>query len=131
MPTCENCQKICILHDNNFCEACCKIIDKQMIPRSTSEWAKNQTSKPPICCYRVMSETYINIIYEVAYFQKENNMKDIFVCECPAWHYCWYNKNQQANQRTCKHIIAIRGLKTEQERIVSNSGKWLYKPSKI
>ena len=119
---CEHCKKPTTpLYDNNYCKKCCDIIDKQSIPKTMKEWCKNQTSKPPISYYSVHSESTVGVIYEIACF------KDTYVCTCPAWKMCYYNINKPYKQRTCKHIIAVRGEENERKRIT----EWSYKPAKV
>ena len=94
---------------------------------TTEQWKLRQTKKPPRTCYKVCSERCEHTVYEVDYCQSIN----AYHCTCPAFRYCSYNTEQYPNQRTCKHIIAVRGERAEYNRIVNdNNGQWLYKPSK-
>ena len=77
------------------------LIDKNSSVLSTSEWYKQQTSKPPNTCYYVKSDTTIDTIYTITYANETN----CYSCNCPAWSLCFYHINQSDNQRTCKHLI--------------------------
>ena len=98
-----------------------------MIPKTITEWEKHRTSDPPKNFYSVVSDRDNSKSYKITYSPISNAYK----CECKAWECCWYNINQQDNQKTCKHIIVIRGEKVEKQRITPNKGKWLYIPAKI
>ena len=121
---CDTCNKNEAIPNKYQCEQCSEIINIERIPKTTKQWAISTTSKPPLLYYCVKSETYDNHFYEVEYFKEIN----CFACDCPAWKY---KKCVRHNLRTCKHIIAIRGEKNEQDRIHKNGGKWIYKPAKI
>lgn len=41
------------------------------------------------------------------------NVGGVFSCSCPAWR----NQGRPAHQRSCKHIIALRGQQAEKERL--------------
>ena len=97
-----------------------------MIPKTITEWEKQRTSEPPKHFYCVISDSNKNISYKITYSSSSN----AYQCECKAWECCWYNINQEQNQRTCKHILAIRGENEEKQRITKNNGKWLYKRAK-
>ena len=100
------------------------LIDINTSVLSAVEWSKQQTIDPPNKCYYVQSET--DTVYTITY----GNETNCYSCNCPAWSLCFYNTNQNDNQRTCKHIIAIRGHTNEQQRIATNGGKWLYRPAR-
>ena len=93
-----------------------------MIPKTITEWEKKRTIHPPTHFYSVISDRDNSKSYKVTYSSSSN----AYQCECKAWD----NINQEQNQRTCKHIIAIRGENEEKQRITKNKGKWLYKPAK-
>lgn len=86
--------------------------------KTIEQWKNNQTTDPPCPCYYVLSETRPNYFYFVI------NHGNGYICTCPAWKHCLYNKNQNIDQRTCKHIIAIRGESAERDRICANKGVW-------
>ena len=90
-----------------------------MIPKTITEWEKHRTSKPPKHFYSVVSDRDNSKSYKIIYSPSSNAYK----CECKAWECCWYNINQEQNQRTCKHIIAIRGENVEKQRITQNKGE--------
>ena len=96
------------------------------IPKTKTEREKKKTLDPPKHLYRMRSDSNKNISYKITYCPNSNGYR----CECKAWECCWYNINQQDNQKTCKHIIAIMSEKAEQDRITQNKGKWLYIPAK-
>ena len=98
-----------------------------MIPKTITEWEKKRTIDPPKHFYSVIGDSNNSNSYKITYSSSSN----AYQCECKAWECCWYNINQEQNQRTCKHIIAVRGEKAEQDRITQNNGKWLYKPAKL
>ena len=102
------------------------LIDENSSVLSTTEWYKQQTIDPPNKCYYVKSETNTDTVYTITYATETN----CYSCNCAAWSLCFYNINQSDNQRTCKHIIAVRGHTNEQQRIATNGGKWLYKPAR-
>ena len=95
-------------------------------PKTITEWEKKRTIYPPTHFYSVVSDSDNSKSYKITYSSSSN----AYQCECKAWECCWYNINQQDNQKTCKHIIAIRGEKVEKQRITQNKGKWLYIPAK-
>ena len=98
-----------------------------MIPKTITQWEKQRTVDPPKHFYRVISDSDNSKSYKVTYSSSSN----AYQCECKAWECCWYNINQEQNQRTCKHIIAIRCENEEKQRITQNKGKGLYKPAKL
>ena len=97
------------------------------IPKTITEWEKKRAVDTPKYFYSVKSDSNKNISYKVTYSPSSN----MYHRECKAWECCWYNINQEQNQRTCKHIIAIRGENEEQKQITQNKGKWLYISAKI
>ena len=95
-------------------------------PKTITEWKKQRTIDPPKHFYSVISDSNNSNSYRITYSSTSN----AYQCECKAWECCWYNIDQQDNQKTCKHTIAIRGEKAEQDRINKNNCKWLHKPVK-
>ena len=95
-------------------------------PKTITEWEKHRTIYHPKYFYCVISDSDNSKSYKVTY----SSISNAYQCECKAWECCWYNINQQDNQKTCKHIIAIRGENVERDRILTNKGKWLYIPAK-
>ena len=102
------------------------LIDTSTTALSTVEWSKQQTINPPDKCYYVKNETNNDTVYTITY----GNETNCYSCNCPAWSLCFYNINQNNNQRTCKHLIAVRGQTNEKDRVVTNGGKWLYRPAR-
>ena len=74
------------------------------LPKTISECEKQRTIYHPKHFYSVTSDSNKDISYKITYSPNFN----MYRCECKAWEYCWYDVNQEQNQRTCKHIIAIR-----------------------
>ena len=97
------------------------------IPKTITEWEKKRIIYPPTHFYSVISDRDNSKSYKITY----SPISNAYQCECKAWECCWYNINQEQNQRTCKHIIAIRGENEEKQRITQNKGEWLYQPAKL
>ena len=113
---CTSCQKKDCVKREYYCDICCKIIDKEIIPKTTSEWKQTQTTKPPLLHYTVKSESSEYITYNIEFFKEHN----CYTCECLSFKY----QMIPHKIRTCKHIISVRGIDNEQNRIVDNGGVW-------